>query len=169
MPLSLGGLGLRSASRLSESAFWASWADCMEMIRHRHPEVAGQLVDQLEGFPDTPVLEAAAAAARSLTGVMGFAPHGTRWQQEPDPNRSQRSLRSAKAVGSMRLRPGLTECFVMLISSVSWTTQSSPCCVHRVAQKLAWQCPRAPPVASQGWNLNCSEFSSCVVCSFPSP
>ena len=42
--LLLGGLGLRSASRLRESAHWASWADCLEMIHQRHPDVANWLV-----------------------------------------------------------------------------------------------------------------------------
>ena len=94
LPLSLGGLGLRSASTLSESAFWASWADCLEMICQRHPEVAGQLVDQLEGFP---VLEAAAAAARSLTGAMGFAPpswHALAAGARPEPQPEEFEIRS---------------------------------------------------------------------------
>ena len=30
-------------------AFWASWADSLAMIRQRHPDVAVQLVHQLEG------------------------------------------------------------------------------------------------------------------------
>ena len=74
LPLLLGGLGLRSASRLRESAHWASWADCLEMIHQRHPDVANRLVAQLEGHPDTPCLRAATTAAWSITGVMGFEP-----------------------------------------------------------------------------------------------
>ena len=97
LPLSVGGLGLRSASRLRESAFWASWADCLEMFRQRHPEVAAQLVDQLEGFPDTPVLEAAATAARSLNGVMGFEPpswHALAAGARPEPQPEEFEIRS---------------------------------------------------------------------------
>ena len=67
LPLVLGGLGLRSASRLREPAHWASWADCLVMIRQRHPDVA-----QLEGQPDTPCPRAAAKAPWSTTGVTGF-------------------------------------------------------------------------------------------------
>ena len=74
VPLSLGGPGLRSVSRTRTPAFWASWADCLGMIRQRHPDVAAQLVLQLEGHPHTPSLEAAASAARSLRGVQGFEP-----------------------------------------------------------------------------------------------
>ena len=74
VPLSLGGLGLRSAQRTRIPAFWASWADSLAMIRQRHPDVAVQLVHQLEGHPDTPCLQAAADATRSIHGVRGFVP-----------------------------------------------------------------------------------------------
>ena len=47
LPLSLGGLGLRSATLLSRPAFWASWADCLEMIHQRHPTVCARVVDAL--------------------------------------------------------------------------------------------------------------------------
>ena len=43
MPLVLGGLGLRSASRTSKPAYWASWADCLSMVQRRHPHVAAVL------------------------------------------------------------------------------------------------------------------------------
>ena len=33
LPLSLGGLGLRSASLLSRAAYWASWADSLQMVQ----------------------------------------------------------------------------------------------------------------------------------------
>ena len=42
MPLVLGGLGLRSACRVSQPACWASWADALHVIHNRHPEVAAQ-------------------------------------------------------------------------------------------------------------------------------
>ena len=74
VPLSLGGLGLRSAQRTSIPAFWASWADSLAMIRQRHPDVAAQLVHELERHPEGPCLQAAADAARYLHGVYGFVP-----------------------------------------------------------------------------------------------
>ena len=40
LPFSLGGLGLRSATRLRVAAYWASWAESLAMIRARHPGVA---------------------------------------------------------------------------------------------------------------------------------
>ena len=74
VPLSQGGFGLHSASRTRVPAFWSSWADCLGMIHKRHPDVAAQLVHHLEGYPNTPSLQAAAGAARSLRGVQGFEP-----------------------------------------------------------------------------------------------
>ena len=44
----LGGLGLRSAIRTSESAFWASWADRLAMLREQHPTVTASIVASLE-------------------------------------------------------------------------------------------------------------------------
>ena len=36
----VSGLGLRNALRTRVAAFWASWSDCLPMIRARHPIVA---------------------------------------------------------------------------------------------------------------------------------
>ena len=74
MPLVLGGLGFRSAVRLSRSAFWASWADCPPMVSSRHRDVAIRFVVNLEGAQDTPSLGAATSSMWSLTGTMGFEP-----------------------------------------------------------------------------------------------
>ena len=54
LPLVLGAVGLRSASRISASAYWASWADGLPMVFARHRGVALAIVAQLEGHPDTP-------------------------------------------------------------------------------------------------------------------
>ena len=40
LPLSRGGLFLQSASRTHPAAYWASWADGLETVQKRHPEVA---------------------------------------------------------------------------------------------------------------------------------
>ena len=73
LPMSLGGLGVRSAVRTSRPAHWASWADCLAMVQERHPDVASLLVSQL-AHPTTPCLQAVARVARDLTEVGGFAP-----------------------------------------------------------------------------------------------
>ena len=44
MPLTLGGLGLGNTQRTRDAAHWESWADSLEMIRARHPEVASRVV-----------------------------------------------------------------------------------------------------------------------------
>ena len=72
LPLVLGGLGLRSAGRSRVPAHWTSWADCIPMIFERHPVVAERLLRQLEGHPTTLCLRAAASAAQSLEGVLGW-------------------------------------------------------------------------------------------------
>ena len=51
MPMRMGGLGLRSATRMSPAAYWASWADALHMISQRLPEVANDIVTQLAGEP----------------------------------------------------------------------------------------------------------------------
>ena len=53
-------------------AFWASWADCLPMMFERHPAVATQLINQLEGHPRTPNLGAASDAVQALGGLRGF-------------------------------------------------------------------------------------------------
>eukprot|EP00973_Karenia_brevis_P049984 6939815-Karenia_brevis.AAC.1 len=50
LPLRLGGLGLRSADRLSQPAFWASWADALPMIAARLPELADKVVESLQDY-----------------------------------------------------------------------------------------------------------------------
>ena len=49
LPLSKGGLGLRSAVRSREAAHWASWAACLPMVQKRHPQVAGIMLQGLNG------------------------------------------------------------------------------------------------------------------------
>ena len=72
LPLSMGGLGLRSAVRTSNSAFWASWADSQPMVRE-HPEVADLVVDVLDSDPGSPILSAVVEAVR-VVQVGGFVP-----------------------------------------------------------------------------------------------
>ena len=38
--LTLGGLGVGGASRTCDAANWGSWADCLEMVKNRHPHIA---------------------------------------------------------------------------------------------------------------------------------
>ena len=74
VPLSVEGLGLRSAMRTSLSVHWAGWADCLPMIIQRHFAVAEHLIHKQEGHPVIPCFEAASPALRGLAGVRGFEP-----------------------------------------------------------------------------------------------
>ena len=47
LPFSRGGLGIQSASRTQPAAFWASWADGLEMVQQRHPEVAHLIISEM--------------------------------------------------------------------------------------------------------------------------
>ena len=49
LPMRLGGLGLRSATRRREAAYLASWVDVLHMIQQRSPTVAAQCVAELSG------------------------------------------------------------------------------------------------------------------------
>ena len=40
LPMRVGGLGLRSASRMAVASYWASWADALPMLHGRMPAVA---------------------------------------------------------------------------------------------------------------------------------
>ena len=50
LPMRMGGLGLRSAVRCAPAAFWASWADVLDMISERIPDVANDVVRKLTGW-----------------------------------------------------------------------------------------------------------------------
>ena len=72
LSLSMGGLGLRSAVRTSQAAYWVSWADILPMIQRRHSAVADLVVYHLEGAPRTPCLESASRAAAAFDGTDWF-------------------------------------------------------------------------------------------------
>ena len=49
LPMRMGGLGIRSASRMAPAAFWASWADALPTLQERLPSISDQIADVLEG------------------------------------------------------------------------------------------------------------------------
>ena len=73
IPLSLGGMGLRSAIRGRPVAFFASWADGLEMIRKRHPLVADLILNDLAQDRPSHHLSALVRAHDRLVDV-GFLP-----------------------------------------------------------------------------------------------
>ena len=97
LPMSLGGLGLRSALRTKVAAFWSSWSDCSPMIQARHPAVATELVRQLEGFSTSPTLQKASTSSRELTGIAGFEP--PTWREMAKGSRGpERELEATRGV-----------------------------------------------------------------------
>ena len=46
LPLRLGGLGLRSATRTAFAAYWASWADALPMLKARLPQLVARAFKQ---------------------------------------------------------------------------------------------------------------------------
>ena len=71
LSLSSGGLGLRSATRGRDCAFWASWADALPTIRKRHPAVADQICVALQrGDVGLHLVEA--AQCRERLNTSGF-------------------------------------------------------------------------------------------------
>ena len=73
LPLRLGGLGLRNAERVSPAAFWASWADTLEMIRNRCPSIANNILDALTNPVEAPELFQELDHCRRLLEDEGFA------------------------------------------------------------------------------------------------
>ena len=74
LPMRLGGLGLRSAARMSPAAYWASWADALPMLQARLPQVTANIVGGLEReAPLTGCLGELQESARSLdhSGFVG--------------------------------------------------------------------------------------------------
>ena len=65
LPLSLGGLGLTSATLQAQAAHWASWANAIPVLQQQAP-TAVTLLQQLQN-PTVPALQAATASANSLT------------------------------------------------------------------------------------------------------
>jgi len=77
LPGKLGGLGLRAATRTSPAAYWAAWADTLEVLKERRPAEAAAILAQLEreGGPEAACLREAHEAAARLDEE-GFAEAG---------------------------------------------------------------------------------------------
>ena len=104
LPLCLGGLGLLSATLLARPAFWASWADCLEMIHQRHPTVCARIVDALHAQHPHLHLDGVRASGEHLASAGFHAP-------------SQQEL----AAGA---RPGLAW-MLLAVSVLPWRSRPS--------------------------------------------
>ena len=65
LPMRLGGLGLRSATRMAPAAFWASWADALPMLSQRLPALTDEIMQSLDSVHDGGCLEQLQAAGLS--------------------------------------------------------------------------------------------------------
>jgi hypothetical protein len=68
LPGGLGGLGLRSAARTAQAAYWASWVDALPVLASKAPAVAGRALDALSqaSSPVVSCLEEAEASRQAL-------------------------------------------------------------------------------------------------------
>ena len=86
LPLRLGGLGLRSASRTAPAAYWASWADALPMVKARAPGVAADCVAALNTHAQQSGCLAEARDAGELLTRKGFLQRPS-WQDLLDGQR----------------------------------------------------------------------------------
>ena len=67
MPLSLGGLGIGGCSRIRHAAHWGSLADCLEMVKQRHPQIAEEIIRGMrEAHGHMAVVEESGARLREM-------------------------------------------------------------------------------------------------------
>ena len=78
LPLTLGGLGMRSSVRLRHAAHWASWADSIKMISERHPEVSTTILRAVDEQHASPSFMGVVSSVQSLEEA-GFVPPS--WEQ----------------------------------------------------------------------------------------
>ena len=151
MPMRMGGLGLRSATRMSPAAYCASWADALHMTSQRLPEVANDIVTQLAeepagclaelqsaandldrcGFVGRPSWEALKAGARPLAPEVtepgewfqGWQHHASSFFRVPQPG-------DHGVVSVVGCRPGRIQVQARVPCStdpqLSWSTKCNP-------------------------------------------
>ena len=92
LALSSGGLGLTSANRSRFAAHWASWADCVRMVKERHPPIADMMIHHLQEGLAPSFLSVRACARRLVEAGLDMvswdelsrAPPTL--QEDPEPN-----------------------------------------------------------------------------------
>ena len=105
MPLTLGGLGVGSAFRTRDSAHWGSWADCLEMIAHRHPPVATAIMEDFNVGAQSDPLFPWQGQSQDCGKREWRSPHGRRWHKASDPPTPPRKGSPANLVMDGRSTP----------------------------------------------------------------
>ena len=140
IPLSIGGMGFRSAHRTSPPAYWASWADSLPMIRERHLEVARTIIDRAGRPNPPPSLESVVRVAQDLerfTGSKSQVGKHCHWERDqPNENRTSLSLVAKGTDGNTRLLHELGSSSGRVLCHVSQRV-NKPNCGPRVALWLA--------------------------------
>ena len=92
LPLTMGGLGLRSACRGRHVFYWANWTDVLHMVRLRHPFVAESVLAGLANNHPGHHLHGAATAPVQIGGhgfphplARGLRPEGFPVEEEVGP------------------------------------------------------------------------------------
>ena len=90
LPVVQGGLGLRSSALLSPAAYWAAWADMLPTLVERVPDLAEQVLQELESG-DSRIVSVAQAAAADQAVTRAEFPLKPTWRElaagvrPPDP------------------------------------------------------------------------------------
>ena len=74
LPFRHGGLGLASAVLSRSAARWASWADCLPMVKARHPVITGELLHALDDQRGGIHVNSASSSRDQLIGMGFLAP-----------------------------------------------------------------------------------------------
>ena len=158
LPFSLGGMGIRSAFRTREAVHWASWADCLAMVRARHPIVAARIIWEMGRFTPVACLEDVQACALALGAVgielpswselaNGARPLPSRGHAEDQPRHGWQREVSKKVeqhFKDSRLLPTMTEPEQALLRSQGGPLAAAPftCCPTDRLFRIEPQCFR---------------------------
>ena len=141
LPFRHGGLGLASAVLSRSAACWASWADCLPMVKARHPVIAGELLHALDDQGGGIHINSASSSRDQLIGMGFLAPtwvdvaNGVRPRRDDDCEDVPRSSAQGwqhEAVSIVHDRlaesicPGLTDSQRALLRSQGGHMASSP-------------------------------------------
>ena len=88
-PILTGGLGLRSARRVSLIAYWASWADCVHTVQPRHPVVGEEITAALSDNAHGHHLHASVASRERLMDAGFEAPPWEDLQRGVQPGQNE--------------------------------------------------------------------------------
>ena len=141
LPFRHGGLGLASAVLSRSAACWASWADCLPMVKARHPVIARELLHALDDQGGGIHINSASSSRDQLIGMGFLAPtwvdvaNGVRPRRDDDWEDVPRSSAQGwqhEAVSIVHDRlaesiwPGLTDSQRVLLRSQGGHMASSP-------------------------------------------